>query len=89
MRLLVYNANRAQLVTERHALELVEQLTPVVSEELRVLGSLLRPILVPAGNVVLAGLEVNELIPDALLDEDGPVVLVDDGLFVLYDVSED
>jgi hypothetical protein len=33
--------------------------------------------------VVLRGLEVHELIANALLDEDGAVVLADNGLLVL------
>lgn len=71
------------LVTQRHALELVEKPPPVVGQHLRVLDALLGPILVPAGHVVLRGLEGNELIADTLFDEDGAVVLVDDGFFVL------
>jgi hypothetical protein len=33
--------------------------------------------------MILAGLEVDELIADALLDENGAVMLVDNGLLVL------
>lgn len=40
--------------------------------------------MVPARDVVLRGLEGDELVAEALLDEDGAVVLVDDGFLVLF-----
>lgn len=78
---------RTGSVAERHAFKLVEKATPVVGQHLRVLDAFLGPVLVPAGDVKLGGLEVDELVADALLDEYGAVVLVDDGFLVLQLVS--
>ena len=75
--------SRGPLVSEGHALELVEESSPVVREHLRVLDPLLRPVLVPPADLILRLLEVDQLVPKALLDEHGPVVLVDDRLLVL------
>lgn len=77
-----------RLLTQRHAVKLVEQSAPVVGQHLGVLDPLLRPVLVPTRHMVLGVLEVDELVADALLDEDGPVVLVYDGFLVLRQVSE-
>ena len=76
-------AARACLVAKRHAFEFIKQTTPVVSEHLRVLDSLLCPILIPTGDVVLGVLEICELITNALLDKYRTVVLVDDSFLVL------
>jgi hypothetical protein len=71
------------LVTRRHTLQLVQQPPPVVRQHLAVLDALLRPVLIPARDVVLRRLEVAQLVAQALLDEDGAVVLRYDGFFVL------
>lgn len=75
------------LVARRHTLQLVQQTPPVIGQHLAVLDALLRPVLVPARDVVLRRLEVHQLITEALLDEDGPVVLCDDGFLVLSQTS--
>lgn len=69
--------------TEGHALEPVQEPTPVVCQHLRVLDALLSPVLVPTGDVVLRRLERDELVTKAFFDEHGPIVLVDDGFLVL------
>ena len=71
------------LVAERHAIQLVEQAAPVVGQHFAVLDALLGPVLVPARDVVLRLLEVDELVADALAHKHGAVVLVHDALFVL------
>lgn len=75
------------LVAEGHALELVKEAAPVVRQHLRVLDALLRPVLVPPADVVLRLLEVDQLVPHALLDEHRPVVLCHDRFFVLLQES--
>lgn len=77
------HATIQHLVSQGYALKLVEEPAPVIRQHLRVLDALLGPVLVPPRDVVLSGLEGDELVADALLDEDGAVVLVDDGLLVL------
>lgn len=72
------------LITKRHTIKLIEQPPPVIREHLRVLDALLGPILVPAADMVLGLLEEDELVADALLDEDRAVVLVHDGFLVLF-----
>lgn len=71
------------LVARRHTLQLVQQTPPVIGQHLAVLDALLRPVLVPARNVVLRRLEIHQFVAQALLDEDRPVVLCDDGFLVL------
>ena len=73
----------AALLAQRHALELVEEPAPVVRQHFGVLDPLARPVLVPPANVVLRGLEGDELVAEALLDKDATIVLLDDRLFVL------
>lgn len=77
-----------ELITKRHALECVQEPPPIVCQHLRILHALLGPILTPAGDVILRGLEGDELVTDALLDKDGAVVLVDDRFFVLLEIVE-
>lgn len=72
------------LVAQRHALELIEQPSPVVSKHLCVLDSLSSPVLVPAADVVLRRLERDQFVADALLDKDGTVMLLDNGFLVLF-----
>lgn len=76
--------SRASLVPERHALQVIQQTPPVVGEHLGILDPLLRPVLVPPRHVVLRVLKVNKLVAETLLDEHGPVVLVDNRLLVLH-----
>lgn len=45
------------LVTQRHAVELIQQASPVVSKHLCILDSLAGPVLVPSADVVLSSLE--------------------------------
>lgn len=68
----------ALLVARRHALELLEQATPVLGKELDIFDALGGPVLVPAGHVVLRLLEVYQLVADRLAYEDGARVLFDD-----------
>ena len=72
-----------QLHARRHPLNFVAQATPVVRLQFGVLDPLLTPVLMQAADVILALLEVNQFIPDALLDEDAPGMLLDDRFFVL------
>lgn len=39
--------------------------------------------MIPSRDVVLGVLKVNELVPEALLDKHGAVVLVDNGFLIL------
>lgn len=71
------------LVTQWHTLEFVEKPPPIVRQHLRVLDALLSPVLIPAGDVILCGLESDKLVTDTLLDENRAVMLIDDGFFVL------
>lgn len=65
------------LVTQRHAVELIQQPSPVVSKHLSILDSLAGPVLVPSTDVVLSSLEDDEFVADTLLDKDGSIVLLD------------
>ena len=71
-------ARRDVLVTQGHALELVQETAPVVRQHLGVLDSFPCPVLIPAADVVLRRLESDELVSDTLLDKDRPVMLLDD-----------
>ena len=71
------------LITQGHALKLIQQSAPVVGQHLCVLDSLAGPVLVPAADVVYRILENDEFVADAVLYKDGTVVLVDNGLLVL------
>lgn len=71
------------LVAERHAFQVVQQAPPVISEHLRILHTLLRPVLIPPRDVILSVLEMNQLIAKTFLDEYRAVVLVDNGFLVL------
>jgi hypothetical protein len=70
-------------VPKRHALQLIQQPSPIISQHLGVLDPFSRPVLVPATDVVLCRLESDELVADALLDKNGPIVLLNNGLLVL------
>jgi hypothetical protein len=71
------------LLAQRHAVKLIKQSSPVISQHLAVLDPLLGPVLVPAADVVLCLLEVKQLVPDTLADENGAIVLLDNALLVL------
>lgn len=66
------------LLSRRHPLYLIAQLSPVIRLQFRILDSLLTPVLMQAADVVLALLEVDEFVPDAFLDEHAPRVLLHD-----------
>lgn len=72
------------LLARRHPFHLVAQSSPVVGLQFGVLHPFLAPVLMQAADVVLALLEMDELIPNALLDEHAPCVLLHDGFFVLH-----
>lgn len=71
------------LISQRHALQLVKQPAPIVRQHLGVFDTLASPVLIPPANVVLRSLESDEFVTNALLDKDGAVMLVDNGFFVL------
>lgn len=75
--------NCTRLLPRRHTLDLVTQSTPIVRLQFRVLDPFLAPVLVKPADMVLALLEVDEFISDALLDEHAPRVLLHDRFFVL------
>jgi hypothetical protein len=75
--------NAAQLHARRHPLNLVAQATPVVRLQLGVLDPLLAPVLMQTADVILALLEMDEFVADALRNEDTPGMLLDNGFFVL------
>jgi hypothetical protein len=74
-------------ISQRHAFHLFAQLPPIVRLHLCILHALLTPVLVKAADVVLAALEEEYLVTDALLHEDGSRVLRYYGLLVLSTVS--
>lgn len=63
------------------------QLLPIIRLQLAILDPLLRPLLVPPADAVLAGLEVPELVVDAFFDEDAAGVLGYYAFLVLLRVS--
>lgn len=71
------------LLPGRHALDFITELSPVISLEFRIFDPLLAPVLVEATDVILALLEMAELISDTLLDENAACMLLYNGLFVL------
>ena len=73
------------LIAQRHALNGIHAPAPIIRQQLRVLDPLLRPVLVQARDAVLAVLEIQQFVAQALEDEDAAGVLGDDGLFVLYE----
>lgn len=70
--------------TVRHPLDLIAQRSPVVCLQLRVLDSLLAPVLMQPANVILALTEVFQFFLQTLPDEHSPSVLLHNRLFVLY-----
>lgn len=71
------------LVAQRHALELIQESTPVFGQHLCVLYTLSSPVLVPSTDMVLCRLEGDEFVADAFLDENGAIMLLNNGFFVL------
>ncbi len=86
-RALLGGASEGCSVTKRHPLEPIKKAPPVLGKHLGVLHPLLRPVLVPPRYVILCVLEVCELVAETFLDEDRPVVLVDNRFFVLLVAS--
>jgi hypothetical protein len=78
-----HNHHYTRLLAKRHTLKLLVQLLPVVGLQFRVFDPFLRPILVPTTHMVLRGLEVDELVSNAFLDENASSVLVDYRFLVL------
>lgn len=68
----------AYLVTCRHILHLLTPRPPIIRLQLRVFDPLLTPILMQLADVVLALLEEEKFVSDALLDKHPPRVLVHD-----------
>lgn len=66
------------LIPNWHALQLFMQLLPVVGLQFGIFHEFLSPVLVPAADVVLRLLEVNELVSYALFNEDVSSVLSHD-----------
>jgi hypothetical protein len=71
------------LFTPRHTLDFICEGTPIVCLQLGVFDAFLRPVLVQLADVVLGLLEEEELVADALFNEDTASVLGDDGFLVL------
>lgn len=67
----------------RHSVDFLAERTPVIRLQLRVLDALLAPVLMEPADVVLAGLEEDELVPDTLLDEYSTRMLLHDRFLVL------
>lgn len=77
-------ASPPNLLAQRHSLDLFAKRPPVVRLELRILDTLLAPVLMQLAGVILRVLEVEQLVADALLDEDAAGVLLHDRLLVLH-----
>ena len=75
--------HRAQLIAQRHPLDLLTQRSPVVRLELCILDPFLAPILMQSADMILRLLEEEQLVPDALLDKDAAGMLVNDRLLIL------
>jgi len=69
--------------TQRHPLDLFAQRSPVFSLEFGIFHPLLAPVLVESTDMVLALLEVEKLVTNALLDENSSCVLLNNAFFVL------
>lgn len=70
-------------VTKRHPLNPINQPSPAIRLQLRILNPLLRPLLMQPRNPRNRALEKHNLVPHALLDKNSARVLVDDRLLVL------
>lgn len=81
---LVEQLQSPRLVPSGHPFYLVTEPSPIVRLQLGILDQLLAPVLMQSANVVLALLEIRNFIPDALLDENSPCMLLYDRLLVLY-----
>ena len=66
------------LFSQRHILNLLAQRSPIISLKLSILYTLLTPVLMQPADLVLGLLEEDQLIPDALFDEDSSGMLIDD-----------
>lgn len=73
------------LIRSRHTLHLLAQRPPIIRLQLRVLDALLAPFLMQPADVVLRLLEEEQLVADALFDEDAAGVLLDYGFLVLLE----
>lgn len=70
-----------------HPLNLTHRTPPILRQQLAVLDPLARPVLERLTNGELRMLEEQQLVANALFDEDGAVVRLDDGFFILLFVS--
>ena len=68
---------------QRHSLQLLAECSPIVGLQLSVLDPFLTPVHMQLADVILRLLEVNNLVANALLDENTSCVLCDDRLLVL------
>jgi hypothetical protein len=84
---IILQEHHRHLIPQRHPLHLLTQPPPIIRLQLRILNPFLAPVLVQAADMVLALLEEQQLIANALFDEDAAGVLGDDGLFVLGLIS--
>lgn len=71
------------LFSSRHCLDFFAQRTPVFGLQLGILHPLLAPVLMQPADVILAHLEIQQLVTDTFLDKHAPRMLLDDRLFVL------
>jgi hypothetical protein len=74
---------RQRLFPSWHAFYFLAESSPVICLQFRVLDPLQAPVLVQTANVVLAVLEDDELVTDALLDENTSCVLLYNRFLVL------
>lgn len=75
--------NQTASLPRGHAVDFLAQRPPVVRLQLRILDSLLAPVLMQMADMVLAGLEIDELVPDAFLDEHPERMLLHDRFLIL------
>lgn len=73
-------------VTQRHALNPIDQTPPAVSLKLCVLHPLLRPLLVRSRNAPDRALEEDDLVAHTLLNEHATSMLIDNRLLVLRQI---
>lgn len=75
------------LVSIGHSLYLLTKRSPVICLKFGILDSLLTPILVKSTDVVLAVLEENKLVTNALFDEDAPRMLLNNRFLILLQTT--
>jgi len=77
------NSCTTYLITQRHALNFFAKSSPVVGLKFGILDPLLSPVLMQPRDLILAVLEEEQLISDALPNKNATGMLVDNALLVL------